>query len=247
MSSEIKLKKTELLLHIDKNKLPVHIAVIMDGNGRWAKKRHFGRIRGHRAGAGVIRNVIKLCVQLPIPYLTLFAFSSENWNRPLEEVSALWNLLKEFLESEMPLLKKNNIRLNALGRLQQIPRETREKLNWAMEETRFHTGMTLSLALNYGSRDELVDAINDIIHSHSESKTPVTEKIVAEHLTTRGMPDPDLLIRTSGEQRLSNFLLWQLSYTELFFSETLWPDFKDEEFLEAVLEYQKRHRRYGRI
>ncbi|MBN2145520.1 MAG: isoprenyl transferase [Candidatus Aureabacteria bacterium] len=242
-----KSPRDPLLSQIDQSKLPVHIAIIMDGNGRWAKKRHFGRIRGHREGVQAIRNVIKLCVKLAIPYLTLFAFSSENWNRPSEEVNALWNLLSEFLKKEMALLKKNHIRLNAIGRLQHIPDHAKQKIDWAMKETCSHTGLFFTLALNYGARDEIVDAVNQLLQISGSQPISVTEKMIRDHLYTRNMPDPDLLIRTSGEKRLSNFLLWQLSYSELVFTETLWPDFKDTDLAHAIIEYQKRHRRYGRV
>lgn len=227
--------------------IPSHVAIIMDGNGRWASAHKLGRIRGHRRGIQAIREVVRAGTRLQVKFITLYAFSTENWSRPREEVEALWNLMKEFLEKEVPDLKKNNVRISHIGKVQGIPEHALKKLDWAEKETSQSSGLTLTLALNYGSRDEIIEAFNSILQSGDHLKGPVDAALISKHLYTREMPDPDLLIRTSGEQRISNFLLWQISYAELYFTKVLWPDFGEENFLEAILEYQSRHRRFGGI
>jgi undecaprenyl diphosphate synthase len=224
--------------------IPRHVAIIMDGNGRWATKRHFGRIRGHRAGIRSIRTISRAASRAGIGYLTLYAFSTENWSRPEKEVRELWNLLVEYLEKEVPSLVEHNIRLSAIGRIRKIPEHARKKLAWARKQTARCDGLVLTLALNYGSRDEIVDAVNALL---ARDRSGVNADAIERHLYTRDMPDPDLLIRTSGEKRLSNFLLWQLSYAELVFTEVLWPDFTEEEFFRAIEEFQSRNRRFGGI
>ncbi len=242
-SKDHKLTLPEILSQLDPKKLPAHLAIIMDGNGRWAEAHHFGRIRGHRAGVEAIRAVTRLSAQLKIQCVTLYAFSSENWSRPQEEVLALMELLVEFLEREVQGLKKNNVRFFTIGRTLGLPPAAQEKLRWAMEFTQECTGLILNLALNYGSRDEIVDAVQAIVKSGNLEN--IDDKRLQEHLYTRDLPELDLLIRTSGEKRLSNFLLWQASYAELYFTDTLWPDFKEEDLGLALLNYQSRNRRFG--
>jgi undecaprenyl diphosphate synthase len=244
--------ETDLLAQIDPTRLPQHIAVIMDGNGRWAKRRHLPRIAGHRAGATSARQVIETCARMGIPALTLYAFSLENWRRPQPEVDFLMRLLREYLSQELPEIHRNNIRMLVIGRLDQLPDAVREDVRKAMELTAGNTGMKLAVALNYGGRAELVDAFNSILNRVRNGGTPgapinekIDEKMISEHLYTAGLPDPDLLIRTSGEMRVSNFLLWQIAYAEIYVTETLWPDFSRVRLLEALVEFQKRERRYG--
>jgi undecaprenyl diphosphate synthase len=235
---------------IDLNRLPRHVAIIMDGNGRWAQKRRQPRLFGHKAGAESVRDIVKTCREIGIEYLTLYAFSSENWCRPEQEVSGLMSILKNFLESELPRMQKNDIRLMAIGDRQRLPEEVRESLERGIAATSGNSKLTLNLALSYGSRDELVRAVKTISSLCLKGElTPdqITDRIINENLDTRQMPDPDLLIRTGGEARLSNFLLWQVSYSEIYFTETMWPDFRKESFLQALLEYQSRERRFGRI
>jgi len=237
------LKLPEILSQLDPQKLPAHLAIIMDGNGRWAESHHFGHIRGHRAGVEAIRAVTHLSAQLNIRCITLYAFSSENWNRPKEEVEALMELLVEFLEREAHALKKNNIRFFTIGRTGGLPPKVQEKILWAIEFTKECTGLILNLALNYGARDELADAFRAIaITGNFEN---IDDKLIQANLYTKDLPELDLLIRTSGEKRLSNFLLWQASYAELYFIDTLWPDFKEEDLALALLDYQSRKRRFG--
>lgn len=228
--------------------IPNHIAIIMDGNGRWAQKRHFPRIMGHRKGVEAVREIIKSCRELKINYLTLYAFSSENWGRPKEEIDALMGLLESFLKKEFNQLQENGIRLMAIGDLTRLPVSTRETLQKIIVKTSQNREMILTLALSYGSRDEIVRAIQKIgqeIASGSLLPEDISDLEVQAKLDTVGLPDPDLLIRTSGEMRISNFLLWQLAYTELYFTETLWPDFSKEELKRAVSEYGHRQRRFG--
>jgi undecaprenyl diphosphate synthase len=235
---------------IDLNRLPRHVAIIMDGNGRWAQKRRQPRLFGHKAGAESVRDIVKTCREIGIEYLTLYAFSSENWCRPEQEVSGLMSILKNFLESELPRMQKNDIRLMSIGDRQRLPEEVRESLERGIAATSGNSKLTLNLALSYGSRDELVRAVKTISSLCLKGElTPdqITDRIINENLDTRQMPDPDLLIRTGGEARLSNFLLWQVSYSEIYFTETMWPDFRKESFLQALLEYQSRERRFGRI
>ncbi|HKM84224.1 MAG TPA: isoprenyl transferase [Candidatus Acidoferrum sp.] len=238
-----------LLKKLDLTRLPRHIAVIMDGNGRWAQKRHLPRVAGHRAGTQSARTTIETCARLRVEALTLYAFSVENWRRPKAEIEFLMQLLRDYLRKEMPLLQKNNIRMRFLGRPEELPAAVQKDTREAMEETARNTGMVLSIALNYGGRAEIVDAMNAILserNGHAGAQ-PVTEELLAQHLYTAELPDPDLLIRTSGEMRVSNFLLWQIAYAEILVTETLWPDFTRARLLEALLDFQKRERRYGGI
>lgn len=231
------------------NHLPRHVAIIMDGNGRWAQKRKQPRLFGHKAGADSVRNIVETCREIGIEYLTLYAFSSENWRRPAQEVTGLMSILKKYLESELPRMQKNNIRLISIGDRQRLPDAVRESLERGIEETSGNSKLTLNLALSYGSRDEIVRAVKKISSLCMQGNiTPeqITDQTIAENLDTCLLPDPDLLIRTGGEARLSNFLLWQLSYAEIYFTETMWPDFRKEVFLQALSEYQSRERRFGR-
>jgi undecaprenyl diphosphate synthase len=231
-------------------KIPQHVAIIMDGNGRWAKERGQLRVQGHRAGAESVREVVKVAGEFGVKFLTLYAFSVENWKRPKSEVETLMKLLERFLRDEQPELMKNNVRLQAIGRLKDLPKSVQEQLHRSMDATRGNTGLTLILALSYGGRAEITEAIRSIV---SEIKlghldpAQIDENVVSHHLYTRYFPDPDLLIRTSGEMRLSNFLLWQASYTELYVTNTFWPDFRREEFAKALDDYARRQRRFGGI
>jgi undecaprenyl diphosphate synthase len=235
---------------VDLNKLPRHVAIIMDGNGRWAKKRLLNRIAGHREGANAVRAVVRCCRKLNIPYLTLYAFSKENWQRPAAEIKALWQLLRQFLKSETQELLDNGIRLNHLGDLDAIPFDVIQELQQAMVRTADCNNLCLSLAINYGGRDELVRAAQLFAADVQRGRyvpADLTQELFASYLFTCSLPEPDLLIRTSGESRISNFLLWQLAYTEIYITDVLWPDFREEEFMEALLDYQRRERRFGRI
>ncbi|HTQ62047.1 MAG TPA: isoprenyl transferase [Candidatus Solibacter sp.] len=234
---------------LDLKRLPRHVAVIMDGNGRWAQQRHLPRVAGHRSGTSTARSTIETCARLKIEALTLYAFSVENWRRPKTEIDFLMQLLREYLRREMPLLQKNNIRMRFLGRTDELPRGVQDDVRDAMERTAGNQGMVLCVALNYGGRAEIVDAVNSILAEQKAhaSRTGITEEMLARHMYTSGLPDPDLLIRTSGEMRVSNFLLWQIAYAEIFVTETLWPDFNRARLLEALVEFQKRERRYGGI
>ena len=235
---------------IDLNRLPHHVAIIMDGNGRWAQKRRQPRLFGHKAGAESVRNIVKTCREIGIEYLTLYAFSSENWCRPAQEVNGLMSILKNFLESELPRMQKNDIRLMSIGDRQRLPDEVRESLERGIAATSGNSSLTLNLALSYGSRDEIiraVKAISSLCVKGEMTPDQITDQIINENLDTCQLPDPDLLIRTGGEARLSNFLLWQISYSEIYFTETMWPDFRKESFLQALFEYQSRERRFGRI
>lgn len=237
-----------LLDKLDVKRLPQHVAVIMDGNGRWAQKRHLPRVAGHRAGVKTARAVIETCSHLKISCLTLYAFSLENWRRPQAEVDFLMRLLREYLKRELPDIHKNNVRLLVIGRAEQLPDGVRKDIDDAMKLTAQNTGLTLIVALNYGGRAELVDAFNamlDGVRSNGLSSSKVDEQTISDHLYTAGLPDPDLLIRTSGEMRVSNFLLWQIAYAEIYVTETLWPDFSRGRLLEALVDFQKRERRYG--
>jgi undecaprenyl diphosphate synthase len=247
-------EEARLLESLDLKRLPRHVAVIMDGNGRWAQKRHLPRIAGHRSGTQSARITIETCARLKIEALTLYAFSVENWRRPKTEIDFLMALLREYLRKEMPLIQKNEIRMRFLGRLEELPAGVQKDAREAMEKTAGNKGMVLCVALNYGGRAEIVDAMNAILSErnghgteHKVSPQRVTEDQLSRHLYTGGLPDPDLLIRTSGEMRVSNFLLWQIAYAEIFVTETLWPDFNRARLLEALLEFQKRERRYGGI
>lgn len=242
-------EEVQLLEKLDLARLPRHVAVIMDGNGRWAQKRHLPRIAGHRAGTQSARTTIETCARLKIEALTLYAFSVENWRRPKTEIDFLMQLLREYLRKEMPLIQKNGIRMRFLGRMDELPAGVQEDVRQAMEKTAGNKGMVLCVALNYGGRAEIVDAMNAILAERNGSGAlpRVTEEQLSRHLYTEGLPDPDLLIRTSGEMRVSNFLLWQIAYAEIFVTETLWPDFNRARLLEALVEFQKRERRYGGI
>src|SRR5271163_111380 len=238
-----------LALAIDPQRIPSHIAIIMDGNGRWAKSRGLPRFAGHRAGVGMVRSVVEDCSRLGIQALTLYAFSAENWKRPRAEVDTLWRLLRLYLSRELPEILGNGIRFTCMGRLDQLPGPVREELETAIDATAGNTGMRLNVAINYSGRAELVDALNAIVEdARLEGRLRdlrIDEQAIASRLYTAGLPDPDLLIRTSGEMRISNFLLWQIAYAELYVTDTLWPDFRRSDLLHAILEYQKRERRFG--
>ncbi|OEH85848.1 isoprenyl transferase [Desulfuribacillus stibiiarsenatis] len=231
-----------------KELIPKHIAIIMDGNGRWANKRGLPRIAGHKAGMNVVKEITRESSNLGIQYLTLYAFSTENWKRPTDEVNFLMKLPEEYLQSELKDLVKNNVQVRMIGDIQQLPDFTRRAVEQAIEDTKGNTGLVLNFALNYGSRLEMLTAIKEIandISNHKIKIDDITEASISSRLMTAGIPDPDLLIRTSGEIRLSNFLLWQLAYTEFYFSDTLWPDFSMDEYHMAIANYMKRARRYG--
>jgi undecaprenyl diphosphate synthase len=231
-----------------KASLPRHVAIIMDGNGRWAKERSLPRVEGHRAGAESARVIIRTAGEIGIKYLTLYAFSVENWNRPKEEVDALMKYLVHYLKSETPELNKNNVRLEIIGQVYRLPEAVQEHLRKSVATLSKNNGLTLVMALSYGGRTELVDAVRSVANKVKAGEldpADITEQLFAQHLYTRNLPDPDLLIRTSGEMRVSNFLLWQISYTELVVTQTLWPDFRKTQFYAAIEEYVRRHRRFG--
>jgi len=233
---------------IDPSQLPDHVAIIMDGNGRWAKKKGLNRVQGHRRGADAVREIVTLSREIGIRWLTLYAFSEENWKRPAHEIQALMKLLNRFLKSELKEMQKNGIRLRTIGRTAKLPERTRNVLLDTIQKTASNQQMTLTLALSYGGRQEIIDAARRIgrqIERGEMMADEVTEERFAEALYTSEMPDPDLLIRTSGEYRISNFLLWQISYCEIYITPTLWPDFGKEAYLEAIRDYQKRNRRFG--
>ncbi|MBW2170979.1 MAG: isoprenyl transferase [Deltaproteobacteria bacterium] len=228
--------------------LPRHIAIIMDGNGRWAKKRSLNRIRGHREGAESVRDIVRACREIGIEVLTLYAFSTENWQRPKQEILALMKLLKDFLRSELSEMMENDIRLNAIGQVGRFPGDVLKVLRGVMDKTQENSGMLLNLALSYGGRDEIVMAAGRIaaeVRAGQLEPKEITEKVFSNYLYTQGMPDPDLLIRTSGEMRVSNFLLWQIAYAEIYVTKTLWPDFRREELSRILHDYEKRERRFG--
>src|SRR5437660_6969189 len=243
-------RDAQLLAQIDVARLPRHVAIIMDGNGRWAKRRHMPRVAGHRAGVEAVRSTVETAARIHIPALTLYAFSEENWKkRPVGEVSFLMSLLSRDLKAEVPTLNKNNIRLEYIGRQHELPGDVQERMAWAREATARNSGMVLTLALNYSARSELVDAFRSMVTTASQNggidHLRIDEDLVSQHLYTRHLPDPDLVVRTSGEMRLSNFLLWQLAYAEIYVTPTLWPDFRGVHLIEGIAEYQKRERRYG--
>lgn len=238
-----------LLDSIDQSNLPKHLAIIMDGNGRWAKQQGFLRAFGHENGTKSVKKTITTCAKLGIEYLTLYAFSTENWNRPKLEVEALMKILINSLKKELVTLQENNIRLNAIGNLDKLPKSAQKELLDVIEKTKNNTRLTLTLALSYGSREELINAvrvISDKVKNNIISIDTIDDSIINEHLYTQNLPDVDLLIRTSGEHRISNFLLWQIAYAELYFTNVLWPDFKDQDLYEAIISYQKRERRFGK-
>src|SRR5579864_3990784 len=232
-------KEAEVYRHLDLGRLPKHIAIIMDGNGRWAKRRHLPRVAGHRAGVAAVRSTVETAARIHIPALTLYAFSEENWKkRPKSEVDFLMRLLSRYLKAEVPTLNKNNIRLEYIGRQHELPRDVQERMSWAQQATAQNTGMVLTLALNYSSRSELVDAFRSMLSTAAQNggieHLNIDEDLVSRHLYTRHLPDPDLVVRTSGEMRLSNFLLWQLAYAEIYVTSTLWPDFRGVDLLEGL-------------
>ncbi|MBR8659460.1 MULTISPECIES: isoprenyl transferase [Brevibacillus] len=230
--------------------IPHHVAVIMDGNGRWAKKRNLPRVAGHRAGMKTVKEVVKAADEIGVQYLTMYAFSTENWKRPRDEVDFLMRLPQEFLSTELEELVERNVRVRMVGSREQLPPYTIQALETAEQRTRNNTGLQLNFALNYGARKEIVEAVKDIaarLQAGEIDLEQLNEDVISRHLYTSEIPDPDLLIRTSGEIRLSNFMLWQLAYTELWFTEVLWPDFTREHFYQAIVEYQGRARRYGAV
>ena len=230
--------------------IPVHVAIIMDGNGRWAKARNLSRIKGHEEGINSVRSVVEACGDLGIEILTLFTFSKENWRRPKAEIGGLWRILIQTIRREVPALKKNNVRLHVIGMTADLPHLVQEAIEYAINQLKDNTGLILNLALNYSSRDEITQAVQKIARMVSRGEIQpkaINEQVISEHLFTADLPDPDLLIRTSGEQRISNFLLWQIAYSELYISSTLWPDYRKKEFYQTILAYQKRERRYGMV
>ena len=238
-----------LIDSINKDNLPKHLAIIMDGNGRWAKKKGYLRALGHESGIKSVREVVETCAKLGIENLTLYAFSTENWNRPKLEVQLLMNILINSLQDELKTLNDNNIRLNSIGNLSLLPKSAQKKLQEVIENTKNNSKMVLTLALSYGSREELINVVKNIsnkVKNNIISIDSIDESIINQHLYTQDLPDVDLLIRTSGEHRISNFLLWQIAYAELYFTDTLWPDFKEDDLYEAIISYQKRERRFGK-
>lgn len=244
-------KEAELFSRLDHNQFPKHIAIIMDGNGRWAKRRHLPRIAGHKRGVEAVRDVVETAARIKLPALTLYAFSAENFlRRPQGEINFLMKLLDTYLKNELPLMQRNNIRLAFIGRCSLLPESVQKRMAWALDETSRNTGMVLTLALNYSSRSEIVDAFHSMVHAARNNGgwdhlLHVDEETVNRHLYTRNLPELDLVIRTSGELRLSNFLLWQAAYAELYVTKTFWPDFDGIHLLEAIADYQQRERRYG--
>lgn len=235
-----------LWAQIDPGCLPGHIAIIMDGNGRWARRRRQPRVAGHRAGVGATRAIVETCARIGVPVLTLYAFSLDNWKRPPAEVGFLMKLLRAYVRRDLDYMRRNNVRLRVIGRWQELPAPVRGDVAHALEETAANTGMQLVVALNYSARSELVDAVRGLLEQAQRNGLgPVDEATLTAHLYAGDLPDPDLLIRTSGEMRVSNFLLWQIAYTEIWVTETLWPDFSPAHLLQAILDFQRRERRYG--
>jgi undecaprenyl diphosphate synthase len=235
---------------LDFSRLPRHVAIIMDGNGRWARLRHKRRVEGHRAGIASVRDVVETSARLGLEVLTLYAFSVENWKRPKTEVSTLMGLLKRYLRLELETLLRNNIRFRVIGRMDDLPQGVQDELRRGIERTAHCSGLLFNIALNYGGRTEITDAVRRLVTdvlANGRDPARVSEELIASYLYTAGQPDPDLLIRTSGEMRISNFLLWQIAYAEIWVTEVLWPDFRRRHLLQAVLDYQKRERRYGGI
>jgi undecaprenyl diphosphate synthase len=243
------LESQDLALLLDPVRIPRHVAIIMDGNGRWANRRGLPRIAGHRAGVNPVRDCVETCAQMGVEALTLYAFSVENWKRPRTEVDTLWRLLRYYLRRELPELNKNDVVLRVLGRLDALPAKVREEIDYAEERTRRNRGMRLNLAINYSGRAEILDAVNAVLDqarlAGNLDTLRLDEESISSNLYTSDLPDPDLLIRTSGEMRVSNFLLWQIAYAELYVTETLWPDFNRSELMRAFLDFQKRERRFG--
>lgn len=241
---------SELKTQIDKDKLPQHVAIIMDGNGRWAKRKNMPRVFGHRNGVKSVRETSEAAAEIGIPYLTLYAFSTENWNRPTKEVSALMSLLVDTIHRETNTLNKNNIRLKAIGDLSKLPEKSYHALLDGIENTKNNTRMSLVLALNYSAKWELTQAtrlISEGVKRGDYNPDEITEEMISHHLATKDIPDPELMIRTSGEHRISNFLLWQMAYTELYFTDVMWPDFRKDHFYQAIIDFQHRERRFGKI
>jgi undecaprenyl diphosphate synthase len=241
-------KADNLLTHIDNLKIPAHIAIIMDGNGRWARKRGLPRTAGHRAGVESLKAVVEGCGKLGVRYLTVYAFSTENWKRPQEEVNVLMNLISEYIDKELETLCNKGIKVGTIGQIEYLPVSAQKSISKAKEATKDNKNLMLNFALNYGSRTELVMAVKEIAKLTKENRlhiNEINEKMITKHLDTRDIPDPDLLIRPSGELRISNFLLWQLAYTEFWYTDTLWPDFREKHLFQAVIDFQKRDRRYG--
>ena len=240
-------EEERLIQQIDFSRLPRHVAVIMDGNGRWARKRNLPRVEGHKAGAESVREVVETCARLGIKYLTLYAFSKENWRRPRKEVATLWRLLEAYLKKEDKVLIENEFRLKVIGQREGIPQSVEKELRRVEELTKDNERMTIVLALNYGGRTEIVDGIKKILREKEIDINSLDERKFSEYLYTADIPDPDLLIRTSGEQRVSNFLLWQIAYSEIWITSEYWPDFRKKHLLQALVDYQKRERRFGDI
>lgn len=243
-------KKSEgfFLKRIDKDKLPLHVAIIMDGNGRWAKKRGLPRIAGHKAGTETVRRIVKVAAELNIKHLTLYAFSIENWRRPKREVSALMSLIEEMLDAEVDDLHKNNVRFMVIGRLNKLSESLQKSIRDATAITKNNTGLTLVLAINYGGRTEIVDSVKQIADKVKQKKlepSKINEDTIIKHLYLPEVPDPDILIRSGGEKRVSNFLLWEIAYSEFWITSVLWPDFKRSDFFQAVFDFQRRKRRFG--
>lgn len=237
-------------IDLDMSRIPKHIAIIMDGNGRWAKEHNLPRALGHKAGVETIRKIVKQCNALGVKYLTLYAFSTENWNRPMKEIDSLMKLLVEYLKNEFEELNSNDVVINSIGNIAKLPQVCRVELDNAYKKTKNNKGLILNLALNYGGRNEIVDAVKEIsldLMSKRVSKDEITEELLSKYMYTRGMPDPDLIIRPSGELRLSNFLLWQSAYSEFWFSDINWPDFDEKQLIHAIGDYQKRDRRFGKV
>jgi len=240
-------EEEDLVRRIDFDRLPRHVAVIMDGNGRWAKKRNLPRVEGHRAGSRSVREVVETSARLGIQYLTLYAFSKENWRRPRAEVRTLWKLLEDFLKREDKTLVKNRIRLRVIGQIEALPASAQRELDRVMELTKDNDRLTVIGALNYGGRAEIVEAVKKLVSQNDLDIADLDEDMFSNYLDTAGIPDPDLLIRTSGELRISNFLLWQIAYAEIWITPLFWPDFKRKDLLQAIVDYQMRERRFGDI
>lgn len=240
---------SSLIEQIDKSRLPRHVAVIMDGNGRWAKKRNLERSQGHVEGVNTVRKITEIASEIGVGYLTLYTFSTENWNRPKEEVDALMNLIVVAIERETPDLIKNNVRLTMIGDIERMPEFARKRLQKCMDDTSHCNGLVLNLALSYSSKWEILEAVKAISEEVRDGKIAVEaidDTLFGNHLTTRNIPDPDLLIRTAGDLRISNFLLWQIAYSELYFTDIYWPDFTKDDFCRAIIDYQSRERRFGK-
>ena len=237
----------DLLLKLDPKKLPQHVAIIMDGNGRWAKKRRLPRAAGHLAGVKTVRRIVKTSSDIGIKFLTMYAFSTENWKRPKDEINAIMSLFKIYLKKEISTFNKNNVRLNVIGNTENLSDDLQEIIDNALKKTSANKGLTFTLAINYGSRQEIINAVKNIVNDVEKGiiNKDINESTISKYLYTSDLPDPDLLIRTSGELRISNFLLWQLSYSEIWITDTYWPDFEQAEYIKAILDYQNRQRRFG--